>query len=94
MNLTASPISNLEQQRIVNREVELLPLTTVKRVQEASAGLHDDWSDAATEALNNSVIDRQDQLNILNWIESVSIEDELIVERQKAMHLLSANGRV
>ncbi len=91
-DLTASPTSNMEQQRIVTKEVEHLPLTAVKRVHEASAGLHDDWSDAATEALHNSVIDRQDQLNILNWIEDVSIEDELIVERQKVMHLLSTNG--
>ena len=91
-DLTASPTNTMEQRQTITTEVEHLPIKAVKLIQEASAGLHEEWSDAATEALGNSVIDTEDQLNILDWIQDVSIDGDRNVELKKATDLLSANG--
>lgn len=91
--ITASSSSKKRQRDIVNEVVGPLSPTAAKLVQEASAGVDEEWSDAATHVIELSVLGGEDSQNLERGITGwMTDEDDLAREQQEAFNLLTAAG--
>ena len=91
-DITESLGGNLTQRQraAIEEEIESLPdVRSIKLVKDASKNVHADWSDAATQALEMSILGREDKEDILKWITDT---DDTEVYRQAALETLSDAG--
>lgn len=67
--VTSSSTSGAQERNAIAEELESLPdLVALKLVRDASANVHQDWSDSATEIIEMSVVGREDRHDVLEWM--------------------------
>ena len=58
-----------KQRAAIEEEIESLPdVRSIKLVKDASNNIHADWSDAATQILEMSILGTEDKEDILEWV--------------------------
>lgn len=74
-DITESPTNGVQQrqQNAIAEEIESLPdLSVVRLIKDATAAVHQDWSDAATGILEMSILGSEDKEDILSWIKNTA----------------------
>lgn len=67
--ITPSSTSGVEERNAIAEELESLPdLAALKLVRDASANVHQDWSDSATGIIEMSVVGGEDRQDVMEWM--------------------------
>ena len=78
------------QRAAIEEEIEALAdVRSIRLVKDASENVHTDWSDAATQILEMSILDGEDREDIFNWITNT---DDTELYRQAALETLNDAG--
>ncbi|KAI9812045.1 MAG: hypothetical protein M1827_004938 [Pycnora praestabilis] len=71
-DIIQSAADRAQEREAIAAEIDSLPnLQTVKLVRDASAEVHDEWSDVASQVLEMSILESNDKPNIMSWIKDV-----------------------
>ena len=91
-DITESSTNKLHQRQhnAIAEEINSLPdLSMVRLVKDATATIHQDWSDTATEVLETSTLGKEDKEYVLDWINTA---DNVDLGYEKAQETLTEAG--
>ena len=70
--VTKTPGTAEQRQQLMSKEIGSIPDTTVlSLLAENSPEIDRDWSEAASEALEASILDEEERVSVCNWLERV-----------------------
>lgn len=78
-DITSSSTSRIRERNAIAEELESLPdLVALKLVRDASANVHQDWSDSATEIIEMSVVDGEDRQDVMEWMRDTDDPESIL----------------
>lgn len=89
-DITSSSTSSIRERKAIAEELESLPdLVALKLIRDASADIHQDWSESATEIIEMSVVGGEDRQDVMEWMRDTDDPESTL---QTAEHTLLQAG--
>lgn len=77
--ITSSSTNGTQERNAIAEELESLPdLVALKLVRDASANVHQDWSDSATEIIEMSVVGGEDRQDVMEWMRDTDDQESTL----------------